>query len=109
MCSAAAAKVESDDQANCGAGYIFDGVIFGTHVGDMVGAIALATEIGAYAAGICKTLHPVIFGIKALDQINFDWTNCFEAFFKVADFLQGFQSVDHKTRRHHKQFLFTLS
>ena len=56
--AAAAAEVESDDQANCGAGYIFDGVIFGTHVGDMVGAIALATEIGAYAAGICKTIHP---------------------------------------------------
>ena len=30
----------------------------GTHAGDMIGEIALAIELGAYAVDIGKTIHP---------------------------------------------------
>ena len=37
---------------------IIGGGIVGTHAGDMIGEIALAIEMGAYAVDIGKTIHP---------------------------------------------------
>ncbi len=41
-----------------GHGKILGGGIVGTHAGDMVGAVALAIEMGADAVDIGKTIHP---------------------------------------------------
>ncbi|MCC8968797.1 dihydrolipoyl dehydrogenase, partial [Bradyrhizobium sp. Pear76] len=37
---------------------VIGGVIIGPHVGDMIGEICLAIEMGANAVDIAKTIHP---------------------------------------------------